>query len=269
MRLGFKQLTADSSMIDTELMLSAALEKDRTYTLTHPEYELTQEQEGVFKEYLKKRHEGYSVAAIIGYQFFYGLKFKVTEDTLIPRPESELLVETGLHFLNNKNNAAILDVGTGCGNLIISLACHARGKNYTYYAADISQKALQIAKDNAQREQVTINFFSSNLFSGVPAMQYDLIIANLPYLSTQQLQEPSIKKEPIGALWGGKKGVEIYNEFLTQAPAFLADTGLILFEIDPVQEQYFLTKARDFFPFANIVALKDHSNKSRVISIQL
>ncbi len=252
---------------DAVLLLAHASQRAITDILAHPAEGVPPSISKQFQEYIDQRSRGYSVATIRGYTDFYGLRFKVTEDTLIPRPESELLVERALDFLKDKKKVPILDMGTGCGNLIIAIAKNTSPQQLQYYACDISPAALDVAKQNARTHKVSIHFENSNLFSHIPQLKFACILANLPYLSTDQLKEPSIRREPIGALWGGSAGTDLYQVFLQQTPQFLAATGLLLLEIDPRQTDVLMAQAIQQFPDASVSCIKDLAGHDRMIVI--
>ena len=222
---------------DAAILLADILGKDVEYLFTYPERRLTRKQIQAFNVYLLKRSRGYSVAVIIGYKHFFGKKFKVSKDTLIPRPETELMTELALKRLKSMNNATVLDLGTGSGNIIVSLASEANDSGHEYYGSDISSAALKVARHNAKQHKTKVKFIKSNLFSDIPRNKFDLITANLPYLTTKQMSEPSIYHEPAEALWGGPGGLELYKIMLDQVQPFVSNKALLLMEIDPKQKQ--------------------------------
>ena len=196
------------------------------------------------------------------------MSFAVNETTLIPRPESELLIEHALTYLRDRQSARILDVGTGCGNCIVSVAVTCKGKkHFTYDASDISRDALEIARHNARRHAVRVHFFASDLFEHISRRRYDLIMANLPYLSTEQLREPSLKTEPIGALWGGEGGLDLYKHFLNDVGPFLKEESEILMEIDPSQKQTLTAEAMAVLPETTVTVYHDLAARPRVLAI--
>ena len=248
-------------------LLAHVLGQTPEFILSHPGHAVTGASHDQFQKLIAQRINGYSIAVLRGHCFFYGHRFIVTEDTLVPRPESEPLVGTALDLLAGRARTSVLDMGTGSGNLIISIASSRTSHIDTYWAADVSRRALAVAKKNAKALNTHVRFFHSNLFSDIPAKQFDCIIANLPYLTAEQLREPSIKKEPLGALWGGTRGIELYRVFFRQAPEYLAPDGMILMEIDPEQKNELLTEAHRYFPEAACTCLPDLSGTDRVIQI--
>jgi release factor glutamine methyltransferase len=182
------------------------------------------------------------VEYVTGHIEFRGLDFLVTEDTLIPRIESEKIIDIALKFIDNRNLAhpVITDIGTGSGCLGISLAVilSKRQIPYTIFLSDISPKALKIADLNAQRllhSPENLFFQESNLFESFPQIKFDLILANLPYIPTKNIAglDSSVKNfEPRVALDGGSKGNLFINALLAKLPQFLSKTGLAILEID-------------------------------------
>ena len=222
---------------DADLLLAHCLGKDSAFVCAHPEFQLTQEQQLRFNQLIQRRIAGYSVAVLVGYKYFYGLRFSVTAETLVPRPETELLVEQALEYLTWHGRSSVLDIGTGCGNIIVALAtkAHPEGR-HGYHATDVSTAALRVARENARTHRASVRFSQSNLFSNLGRKKFNLIVTNLPYLTTRQLHEPSIRKEPVGALWGGSNGTDLYAALLRQVPDHLERRFCILLEIDPHQK---------------------------------
>jgi release factor glutamine methyltransferase len=208
----YRDTPLETSEVDQILCL--ALHKNKEYLYKKPEKKLALTTIKSFYRLVKKRELGWPLAYLRGWQEFYALKFLVNKNTLIPRPDSELIIDAALDFLKEKNNLDILDIGTGSGCIIISLAKNNNKNNY--FATDISKKALQIAQTNARKNQVKINFIHSDLFNKIPEKKFDLITANLPYLRPDQMQEKSIQKEPRSALLSGQDGLDHYSKLLSR-----------------------------------------------------
>lgn len=287
-----KQILATSqqnklSQLDIELLLTLVLKKDRIFVLANPETELSINQAKKFNALLKKRLNHFPFAYLSGYQSFYGLDFVVGPHTLIPRPETELMVDYVLVNYQNQD-ISLIDVGTGSGCIICSLAKNLRGKNL-YFGLDISNLALKVAKANAKLNQVKqINFAVSDLLSvplnntqSLPLFSQNnkskplIITANLPYLSPKQIaQAPSIKYEPRRALDGGFDGLKYYKQLLPQVLELL-NLGFknisLLLEIDPGQNQILSTLIHKTFSH-NLKSLKtknDLAGLNRLIVIEL
>lgn len=214
-----------------------------------------------------------------GWVEFYKLKFKVNPDVLIPRPETELLVDEILQ-LAEKQSLTILDIGTGSGNIAISLACNLEGCNVNVIATDISGKALNVAKQNAAFHKVDdrIIFVESNLLSNIEDMP-DIIVANLPYIPTDRIPtlDSSVKDfEPHLALDGGKDGFELYRKLFQEIKdkrSLPAEAGknwklkLIICEIDDTHEAIALREGKKYFPKSKIEIKKDLAKRVRILKI--
>jgi len=234
------------------------------------------------------------LAYILGYKEFYGLSFKVTPNTLIPRPETELLVELAIQGTNIKEQTSnIIDVGTGSGNIIISIAKnHPEYSGLNYFAVDISNKALQIAKQNAKAHNVSkkIKFIHGNLLEPIignwklPACPVGreienskmIILANLPYLSKEIYSAtlPNVKKyEPKSALYSANAGLDHYERLLKQILALSVTSYelrvTILLEISPEQKTKLTKLIKKYLPQAQIDFQKDLAKKWRVCKIEI
>jgi len=272
---GAKELkNLKSSALDAEVLLSYVLKKDKSWLLANLDKDLSEKQLTKFKKTIFQRKKGVPVAYITGHKEFYGLDYYVDKNVLIPRPETELLVEEALKL---KNEPKILEMGTGSGCVIISMIVSSKpkhqnlwcqGKQLTdnkYYASDISIGALKIARKNARKHKVRIHFIKSNLFQKIPKdTKFDIIIANLPYLDPKWIKG-ELKYEPKMALDGGLKGVKIIDKFLKKATSYLSKNGIILMEIDPRQTKFIKNKAKKYLPNKKIFFKKDLSKNNRVV----
>ncbi len=224
--------------IEADLLLGAVLNKTKEFLYLHPDKPLTKLQEQKFVAQAKQRRKGMPAAYLLGYKYFYGLKFKVTPDVLIPRPETEWLVEKGLGIIaakikRKKRHIKVLDLATGSGCIAISIAKHApKGTEVT--ATDISPKALLIAKANAKANKVKVKYVQSNLFKKITS-EFDVIIANLPYvpLSDYKKHHPGLKFEPKNAITDGGDTFKLLKQFLKEAPNYLSPGGAVIIEVDP------------------------------------
>lgn len=229
--VAYKRLPA----LEAELLLAKVLNKNQAWLLSHSDKAIDKKFDQQFDQLIRSRLDGQPLAYLTGFKEFYGHNFIVTPDVLIPRPDSELIITESLNFLKNKRTVNILDIGTGSGSLIITLALETKG-DFNYSATDISTPALAIARENAQTLNCKINFIQSNLLESVPLQKFNLIIANLPYLTAEQMDEPTIQEEPSLALYGGKQGLYFYQQLLKQIKPYGADNCLMLLEINPNQE---------------------------------
>lgn len=264
------------SSLEIDELLAWAIHKNKEYLYRNPEKALSRSQILAFKKYLRLRKNNYPLAYLRGYKEFYDLKFKVNKNVLIPRPESELIVETALKFLKNKKSQNILDVGTGSGCIIISVAKNAPENHYL--ASDISLPAIRVAKSNARQQGLKnkIVFIKSDLFSQIPPQKFNLILANLPYLNSTQYKNPgligeelSIKKEPPRSLHGGNDGLKYYEKFFSQTKNFLANKYQILIEIDPDQTEKIKEIIKNNLPENKIEIIKDLAGWDRVVKISI
>ena len=234
--LGTQRLASlSTARRDAELLLLHTLHRDRAWLLAHPEAEITPEQLAQFDSLLTRRARHEPIQHITGQQEFYGLTLRVTPDVLIPRPETEHLVEAALARIPADTPNRILDVGTGSGAIAIALAAHRPHAAIT--AVDSSPAALAVARENAATHHVAIRFIESDLLTALPAEQFDLILSNPPYVPASDELEPQVRDfEPHSALFAGESGLDIYRRLIPQAHAALVPGGLLLMEIGHGQQ---------------------------------
>jgi release factor glutamine methyltransferase len=222
---------------DAELLLLHAANKDRAYLLTHPNAELTPEQQSTYESWLTRRAKHEPIQYITGEQEFYGLALRVTPDVLIPRPETEHLVEALLQRAPHDHPLQIADVGTGSGAIAIALA-H-KLPNATITALDTSPAALAIARQNAERHNLTarIRFLESDLLNAVADERFEAIVSNPPYVPESEILEPQVRNfEPHTALYAGPAGLDIYQRLIPQAWQSLNPQGWLMMEIGHGQQ---------------------------------
>jgi release factor glutamine methyltransferase len=219
---------SDTARLDVELLLCHCLAKPRSYLRAWPERQLTEQQQQHFTQLLARRLNGEPIAYILGEREFWSLPLKVSPATLIPRPETELLVETALE-LYPVPDCRVLDLGTGTGAIALALA-HERPR-WHITATDRSTEALALARDNSQQLGLAIVLLESNWFSAVTG-QFQLIISNPPYISATDphLREGDVRFEPASALVADQNGLQDLVSIITQAPNFLAPGGWLLLE---------------------------------------
>jgi len=217
---------------DAELLLMRVLSCDRAYLLTHPETQLSAEQASVYAGWLARRARHEPVQYIVGEQEFYGLTFRVTPDVLIPRPETEHLVEAALARTDRDASLRIADIGTGSGAIAVALAHALPRARIT--ALDISTGALAVARENAAKHCVSdrVRFSESDLLRAAAGEQFDMIVSNPPYVSEGEELEPQVRDyEPASALFAGPEGLDIYRRLIPQTQAALRPGGWLLLEI--------------------------------------
>jgi len=258
----------DTPRLDAELLISHALGYDRVWLYTHFKHHLTSEQIAMIEPLLQRREQREPVAYIIEKRDFYGLTFYVNPDVLVPRPETELLIETVLQFPKKPNS--IIDVGTGSGCIAIALAKALPQTTLT--AIDISPQALTVAQQNANTHHVTkqITFQLGNLLTAV-TKTVDLIVSNPPYINHHDLTytlAPEVEQyEPHLALAGGNDGLVLIQQLLQQAVTCLNPQGALLVEIGADQGEAVATLAQDFFPKARIKIKQDLSRQNRLLVV--
>jgi release factor glutamine methyltransferase len=217
---------------DAELLLRHVTGHDRAFLLTSPDAELTPEQWILYEQWLKRRARHEPIQYILGEQEFYGLAFRVTPDVLIPRPETEHLVEAALHRLAHDAPIRIADVGTGSGAIAIALAHELPHAAIT--ALDSSRPALEIARQNAKRHRLAdrIRFLESDLLAAVDGEKFDAIVSNPPYIAESETLEEQVRDyEPKNALYAGPSGLEVYRRLIPQAWGASKPGGWLLLEI--------------------------------------
>jgi len=215
-------------------LLAFVLQKDRTFLIAHSEYELSDEETSRFQDVLERRKQREPFQYIVGKQEFYGLDFFVTKDVLIPRPETELIVESAIEILQNKENSRFLEIGVGSGCISVSILYQNRTATAT--GLDISENALQIALRNSQNHKVSerLELKISDVFAELEAEKFDLIVSNPPYIPSEDFDELQLEVrdfEPQIALTDGKDGLSIVEKIIKDAPKFLKSEGFLLMEI--------------------------------------
>lgn len=246
-------------IVDADFIISEVLNVSRTELALIDE--ITDEQEKEIREKAELRLNNVPVEKIFNKAYFYGYEFKVDENVLSPRPESELIVETALKYIKENEYKSVLDVCTGSGCLAISIKKNAE-VNVT--ASDISMKALQIAKHNAKNLDVEINFIRSNMFEKIEG-KYDLIISNPPYIDSEEVKtlDKEVKdNDPVLALDGGELGLKYYNIIHENLRKYLNDNGMLIIEIGEDQRELLTALFNDF----NLVeSIKDYAGLDRVL----
>jgi release factor glutamine methyltransferase len=258
--------------LDAEVLLAHTLNKDRSWLYLHPDAKLQEEQRHLFFNLVARREQREPVAYLTGHKEFFGLEFWVNAQTLIPRPETELLVETALQYTAPDRPLTIADIGTGSGCIAISLAKHR--PLATVFAVDISPEALQVARQNAERLQLLdqITFLGGDLLAPLTA-PVDLIVSNPPYIAQADLAPPFTppevhRYEPHAALAGGSDGLAVIRKLLLQAREKLNPTGLLFIEIGSTQGQTVKQLAKAQFSKAKIHIVKDLAGLDRLLVVQ-
>ncbi|MCU0679473.1 MAG: peptide chain release factor N(5)-glutamine methyltransferase [Planctomycetes bacterium] len=277
-------------LAEIELILAHVCRKSRVFIISHPDFFLSASQNRRAQNYIRRRIKGEPLAYLFGSKEFYGLNFIVNKNVLIPRPETEMMVEEAAEILKDFNQATIIDLGTGSGCLIISLISNFQflisnkfpisnfKNNYNFYATDISEKTLSIAKKNAKRHKVKqyIKFYQGNLLDPlINNTKFKIqnskltVLANLPYLAPPQIrQSPSIKYEPRLALSAGRDGLKYYRELFKQIQNLYKSVKIcslsVLCEIDPSQTISFKKMVKTCLPSASLQIKKDLRGHNRL-----
>ena len=271
-----KKLPADLTERDAQLLLAHVIGHPRTWLLAHSDAPLTLPQVESANQAFSRLEAGEPLPYILGHWEFFGMDFDVTSDVLIPRPETELLVERAIHWLNlAPERRTVADIGTGSGIIAVTIAMHVPGVKIV--ATDISRAALKVAKHNAEKFNVLhrIDFLECDLLpkhiDPLPTERhFDLICANLPYIPTKTLRDlPIFGREPTLALDGGEDGLDLYRRLLALTPDWLAPDGMILLELEATQGVKALNLAYDAFSEAAIQLHQDLAGHDRLLQIQL
>jgi release factor glutamine methyltransferase len=224
---------------DAELLLLRVIGRDRSFLLAHPELSLNDEQLAEFRRLVERRRRFEPIQYITGEREFYGLRFSVTPNVLIPRPETEHLVEAALARIPLEQAFTIADVGTGSGAIAVSIAVERPLAQLA--AVDVSASALKVARDNADAHQVSdrIEFTEADLLDGVAAASFDMVVSNPPYIAEGEREDLDAEVrdyEPAAALFAGPTGLEIYERLIPQAARALRREGWLLLEIGAGQQ---------------------------------
>jgi len=259
----------EDASLESEILLRHTLRISRTQLYLDLNRELSLEQGEILRHLIKRRLRNEPSAYITGHREFYGFDFYVDHSVLIPRPESELLVEKAINLAQNRTISTIAEVGTGCGAIAISLALNL--PEVAIYATDISAQALEVARFNCQQHGVTdrICFLQGDMLDPLPE-PVDLIVANLPYVRESELsREGSLSFEPVLALNGGTDGVEKIDRLCHQASDKLHLEGCLLLEIGQGQGKAVAALLRGLFPSAQVEVAPDLGGIERVVGLCL
>jgi release factor glutamine methyltransferase len=275
------QLPNDFDKSEAELLIAHVLKKPREFFLTHPEFKIGRLRNWKILKLIKKRKQGIPLAYLTGHKEFFGLDFEVNKHTLIPRPETEIMVDEVLDEIKRLKNYKItlIDIGTGSGCIPVAIANQIRKSGLSVirnsYAIDISRRALRVARKNAKKHDVKINFLHGNLLSPILKSeiinhQSEIIItANLPYITEEQFRnEPSIQHEPKNALVTENNGLDLYEKLLKQIAKYQISDIECFFEIGPNQSQLITELIKKHLPQVDIQIKKDLSGLNRVVTVK-
>lgn len=257
------------SSYEADLLLAHTLNVSKVFLLSNSKTELSHKDIKQFKEFVQRRRNNEPLQYILGYVYFMNIKVNVDNAVLIPRQDTETLVELAKELIlkDKKKNLNILDMCTGSGCIAVSIMHDFKDiKNINMYAADISEDALIVAKKNAELNNVNnITFIKSDYFSNIPNITFDYILSNPPYIKTKEIDtlEPQVKNfEPVIALDGGNDGFDAYRKIISQSKNFLSGSLLLEAGIHQAEQIAIIMKEQGF---QNIYSKKDLNNIDRVV----
>ena len=267
--------TSDSSRLDSELLLAHVLRTDRTGLLVRFRETLSDEHVNQFGKLVDRRRSGEPVAYIVGEKEFYGRSFEVNPSVLIPRPESELLVDEALASFALKKTASILDLGTGSGCLAVSLTSEllSKGVDARSVAVDRSAEALAVARKNAQRYGTAeaIEFVESDWYSSLEGEQgrFDVIVANPPYVVCDEPLARELSFEPPSALFSAEEGLCDARQIIEGATQFLQPEGVLLCEVGAYKMAHVERLLAEYRDLYRISYLGDQDDLDRFLVLRL
>ena len=262
-----KDNNIDEAIIKAKIVLCMVLKIEKEYIIINDSKEMAKEDEEKYFQYINKLKNGIPLQYITNNQEFMKLNFFVDENVLIPRADTEILVEEVISLANDDKNK-ILDVCTGSGAIAVSLAKYI--KNSNVMAIDISKEALKIAEKNSFNNNVNIKFIESDLFNNLEENDFDIIVSNPPYIRENVINELSIevKHEPKIALDGGKDGLDFYRKLSSESYKYLKEDGYLCLEIGYDQKNEVIEILKNEKKYKNIYSKKDLFGNDRIIIAQ-
>ncbi len=270
LQIGTERLmtTTDTPQLEAQLLLGHVLGQSRTWLLTWADTIVAPTDFDVFQQYIERRAAGEPLPYILGCWEFFGIDFAVSTATLIPRPETELLVEAALDYISRQHrDVTVVDVGTGTGCIGLTIAAHAANTRITL--VDCSADALEIAEENARSLNKFVALRQNDLLEGLG--QFDVICSNPPYVAPCDMETlPVADYEPHLALDGGAdNGMEVITRLLPQVKTHLNPGGIFLMEFGADQGQAVYALATEVFPAASVEILQDYAGLDRLLRISL
>ncbi len=272
---------SDTPQLDAQVLLAHIFEKPRTWLMAHITATPDERAAAQLEKLVQRLEKGEPLPYVLGHWEFYGLDFEVTKDVLIPRPETELLVDSAIGWLRRPTGdegaeeRMVADIGTGSGCIAVALARNV--PNIRVLATDISKAAIKVARRNAKKFEVLprIDFLACDIlpkFDGTRSgmRQLDLLCANLPYIPTEKLHSlPVYRREPTVALDAGPDGLDPFRKLFNLVPDWMAAGGRILLEIESTAGAAVLSLAYDTFASASMHLHRDLAGRDRLLEIQL
>lgn len=261
-----KQANIEDSFVIARMLLAYTLQVKKEYLITHDLQEIVAVQEQQYSCYLKRIVEGTPLQYITKQQEFMKLEFYVNKEVLIPRADTEILVEEAIKIAKKQEQAKVLDLCTGSGAIGISIAKYV--KESEVVLADISKKALQIAKRNAKKNQVEeqIQIVETDLFTNISS-SFDIIVSNPPYIKTEEIKSlaKDVQSQPILALDGGTDGLEFYKKIIQEAYHYLKPNGYLCLEIGYEQKEQVIQLLEEVKQYKEIRGKKDLGGNDRIV----
>lgn len=266
-----KSKNVDSPKLKARLLMQFILNKDRQYLIVYDEIKLTNSQEEKYFNYIDKIKNGTPIQHITHQQEFMKMNFYVDENVLIPRPDTEILVEEVIKIANKIRAKKILDLCTGSGAISVALAKNISNSKIT--AIDVSSRALNVAKKNVKINKVEnqITFIKSDLFNNLSKEKYDIIVSNPPYIKRNIIKrlDKEVQKEPYIALDGGIDGLDFYKRIINQAYEYLKYRGYLCLEIGYDQKEEVIKLIEKAEVYRNTYSKEDLNGKDRIVVTKL
>lgn len=250
--------------IKSKILVAFVIGRPKEYLIAHDNEEITEKEEKTIKKYTQELAQGKPIQYITNSQEFMKLDFFVNENVLIPRPDTEILVEEVLSIAKEQNIVKILDLCTGSGAIAVSLAKNL--PNAQIIASDISAKALDVAKINAEKNKTNIKIVQADLFEGIDE-EFDIIVSNPPYIKTEIIKtlNKDVQEEPFIALDGGETGLEIYKRIIEDAYKILKTNGFLCLEIGYDQKDDVINLINETNNYSNIYSKQDLAGNDRIV----
>lgn len=264
-----KEKNIEFPKLKSRLLMEYLLDKNSQYIIVNDMKELNEEDEKKYFEYINKLVEGYPIEYITNKKEFMKMNFYVNENVLIPRQDTEILVEEVIEIAKRINAKKILDLCTGSGAIAVSLAKYLPETDI--YAIDISSEALEVAQKNANINNVKVNFINSDIFENLKEKEFDIIVSNPPYIKTEVCESlnKEVKKEPLIALDGGNDGLHFYKKIIEQCDKYLKKDGFLCLEIGYDQKDEVVNIINEKLKFKDTYSKKDLYNNDRIIVTKL